>query len=185
MSFTWSETYPRLLRDKPRHGRGPEDRYYGPFIDEGQVKATVVLVRRVLPLRESQWPLYRDNPCLNYDIVLCLGPCQGLIAEKEYAEIVRLKEMVFRGEGDELLSRLRDRMESAMEAEEFERADKIKSQIALIQGGLLGSALHFSSVGAATGGRGLPDNPDGVGLGRESGGLKEDVVAVGQTGDLV
>lgn len=186
MCVTWSEPYPRLIitRDKPRRGGGPEDRYYGPFIDQGQVKATVALVRRVLPLRERQRPLYRDKPCLNYDIGLCSGPCQGLISEEDYAETVRLAEMVFRGEGDELLSRLRDRMESASEAEEFERADKIKSQIALVRGGLLGSALHFCSGGAATGGRGLQDSLDGVGRGKESGGLKQDVVAVGQAGDL-
>ena len=185
---TWSEPYPRLLvtRDRPRRGGGPEDRYYGPFVDQGQVKATVALIRRVLPLRERKRPLYKDKPCLNYDIGLCPGACQGLISEDEYAETVRLAEMVFRGEGGELMSRLRDRMQSASDAEEFERADEIKSQIVIVQGGLLGSALHFSSDGAAAGGRGLTE---GVFRGKawrkkESDELKRDVVAVGQAGHL-
>ena len=92
---TWSEPYPRLLitRDRPRRGGGAADRYYGPFVDAGQLKATVALVRRVLPLRQRRRPLYKNRPCLNYDLGLCPGPCQGLVSEDDYAETVRLAEI--------------------------------------------------------------------------------------------
>lgn len=147
--FTWSEPYPRLIitRDRPRPGGGIEDTYYGPFVDQGQLKATVALVRRVLPLRERRRPLYKDKPCLNYDIGLCPGACQKLISEDEYAERVRLAEMVFRGQGEQLLATLGQRMQLASKAEEFERAGEYKEQMELVRGGLLGSALHFSSLG--------------------------------------
>ncbi|CAM9788954.1 unnamed protein product, partial [Hapterophycus canaliculatus] len=133
---TWSEPYPRLVttREKPRRGGGPEDRYYGPFVDPGQLKSTIALVRRVLPLRERARPLYKDKPCLNYDMGLCPGACQGLVSEEDYAETVRLAEMVFRGEGEELLARLRQRMESESRAERFERAGEIQAQMALVRG---------------------------------------------------
>lgn len=182
---TWSEPYPRLLvtRDRPRRGGGPQDRYYGPFVDPGQLKSTLALVRRVLPLRERARPLYKDKPCLNYDMGLCLGPCQGLVSEQDYAETVRLAEMVFRGEGGELLSRLKGRMESESRAERFERAGEIKEQMALVRGGLLGSALHFSSGGVAAGGGGGALVAGGSSS-AEGRGVRRDVVAVGLAGGL-
>ncbi|CAB1118969.1 unnamed protein product [Ectocarpus sp. CCAP 1310/34] len=188
---TWSEPYPRVLitRDKPRRGGGSEDRYYGPFVDAGQVKSTVALVRRVLPLRERARPLYKDKPCLNYDMGICPGPCQGLVSEEDYAETVRLAEMVFRGEGTQLLSTLQGRMESESRAERFERAGEIKAQIALVRGGLLGSSLHFSAGGVAAGGGGdrggLQPRGDGArASSAEGGGSRKDVVAVGLAGGL-
>lgn len=174
-------------RERPRRGGGPEDHYYGPFVDPGQLKSTIALVRRVLPLRERARPLYKDKPCLNYDMGLCPGACQGLVTEEEYAETVRLAEMVFRGEGGELLARLQRRMEAESRAERFERAGEIQAQMALVRGGLLGSALHFSSGGVAAGGRG---GREGLVLGgsdsssAEGGGFRRDVVAVGLAGDL-
>lgn len=138
-------------------------------------------MRRVLPLRERARPLYKDKPCLNYDMGLCPGACQGLVSEKDYAETVRLAEMVFRGEGGELLSRLQRRMESESRAERFERAGEIQAQMSLVRGGLLGSALHFSSGGVATGGRREGLMPDGSDPG---GGFRRDVVAVGIAGGL-
>eukprot|EP00903_Cladosiphon_okamuranus_P010412 g9848.t1 len=183
---TWSELYPRLLitRDRPRRGGGPQDRYYGPFVDPGQLRSTLALVRRVLPLRERARPLYKDKPCLNYDMGLCPGACQGLISEDDYAETVKLAEMVLRGDGGELLSRLKARMESESRAERFERAGEIKEQMALVRGGLLGSALHFSPRGVAAGSieRGLASG--GSSSSAEGGGARRDVVAVGLAGGL-
>lgn len=152
------------------------------------MKSTVALVRRVLPLRERARPLYKDKPCLNYDMGICPGACQGLVSEEAYAETVRLAEMVFRGEGGELLSRLEERMEAESHAERFERAGEIKAQMALVRGGLLGSALHFSSGGVAAGGggggggllSGATSSAEG-----NSGGFRRDVVAVGLAGSLV
>lgn len=154
------------------------------------MKSTVALVRRVLPLRERARPLYKDKPCLNYDMGICPGACQGLVSEKAYAETARLAEMVFRGEGGELLSRLEERMETESRAERFERAGEIKAQMALVRGGLLGSALHFSSGGVAAGGAGRGGGGGGLLSGAttsaagKGGGLRRDVVAVGLAGGL-
>lgn len=151
------------------------------------MKSTVALVRRVLPLRERHRPVYKDKPCLNYDIGLCPGSCQGLISETDYEETVRLAEMVFRGEGSELISRLRRRMESASEAEQFEQAGEIKEQMTLVRGGLLGSALHFSPSGAVAAGGWSFAEGDSTAGGQEhrnyssnsDGEFRRDVVAVG------
>lgn len=132
-------------------------------------------MRRLLPLRERERPLYQNKPCLNYDIGVCPGACQGLISEDDYAVTVRLAEMVFVGKGDELLSRLRERMVVASNAEEFERAGEIKAQMALVHGGLLGSALHFSSGDDRNRRSETMASPDG---------RRRDVVAVGLARDL-
>lgn len=136
-------------------------------------------------MRERARPLYKDKPCLNYDMGICPGACQGLVSEEAYAETARLAEMVFRGEGGELLSRLEERMEDESRAERFERAGEIKEQIALVRGGLLGSALHFSSRGVAAGGGG-GDLPSGAMSSAEGNGgaFRRDVVAVALAGGL-
>ena len=98
--------------------------------------------------------------------------------------------MVFRGEGGEILARLQERMEVASRAERFERAGEIKAQMALVRGGLLGSALHFSSRGAAAGRSWAQEHDhatcrgEGAGVGSRGGGIRRDVVAVGRAGDL-
>ncbi|CAM9343060.1 unnamed protein product, partial [Discosporangium mesarthrocarpum] len=176
--ITWSEDYPRLLvmRDKRAQSRsiepgagngGRKDKYYGPFVDSGQLRETLSLVKKVFPLRQRARPLYKDKPCLNYDIGLCPGSCQGLISKEAYRETVRLAEMVFRGQGEELLGRLHKQMEQASATEAFERADMIKQQMKMVRGGLLGSALHF-------------------GANRQGGGVenRKDVAAVGVAGGL-
>lgn len=94
---------------------------------------------------------------------------------------MRLAEKVFRGQGGELLERLRGRMEAASKAEEFETAGEIKEKMALVRGGLLGSALHFSLSAAGVG----AEPAAGEGRKREEGGgFRRDVVAVGLADDL-
>jgi len=64
-----------------------------------------------------------DRPCLYHDIGECAGPCvEELCSEEEYAGVVEQALAWLEGRGEDLAAELRDKMEAASEAREYERA---------------------------------------------------------------
>lgn len=129
LCITWSEAYPRIFITRKRHGGKKADRFYGPYVDVGLLRQTLHLVKRIFPLRQRPQPLFKDRPCLNYDIGRCPGVCQQLIASEDYHKIVRKVAMVFQGRTDELVEILTGQMERAAEELNFEQAAHLRDQI--------------------------------------------------------
>ncbi|MGA0198302.1 MAG: GIY-YIG nuclease family protein, partial [Prochlorotrichaceae cyanobacterium] len=97
LCITWSEDYPRIFITRKRLLSHKADRYYGPYVDTGLLRYTLNLVKRVFPLRQRRQPLFKDRPCLNYDIGRCPGVCQGLISSEAYRQTLRKIAMIFQG----------------------------------------------------------------------------------------
>ena len=133
LCITWAEDYPRIFITRKKHLGKKADRFYGPYVDVGLLRRTLHLVKRIFPLRQRPQPLFRDRPCLNYDIGRCPGVCQRLISPEEYHKIVRKVAMVFQGRTDELVDILAVQMEKAAEDLNFEVAARIRDQIAGIK----------------------------------------------------
>ncbi len=133
--ITWSEDYPRIFITRRKTGNS-RDRYYGPYVDSFALKRTLWLVKRTFPLRQRPRPLFKDRPCLNYDMGLCPGVCQELITPEEYRKTMLKVAMVFQGRTNELVEILNERMEKYAENLEFEQAARIRDQIATLK------ALH-------------------------------------------
>lgn len=129
LCITWSEPYPRVFITRKRQKGNAKDRYYGPYVDAQQLRNTLNLVKRIFPLRQRSQPLFKDRPCLNYDIGRCPGVCQGLITPEEYYKTVQKVAMVFQGRTAELISNLTSIMEQAAESLNFEQAARIRDQI--------------------------------------------------------
>ncbi|MBM0740915.1 excinuclease ABC subunit UvrC [Phormidium sp. CLA17] len=129
LCITWSEPYPRIFITRKRHLSKKADRFYGPYVDVGLLRRTLHLVKRVFPLRQRPQSLFKDRPCLNYDIGRCPGVCQQLISSEEYHKIVRKVAMVFQGRIDELVDILSMQMEKAADELNFEVAARIRDQI--------------------------------------------------------
>jgi excinuclease ABC subunit C len=130
LCITWSEEYPRIFITRKRQLGKPKDKYYGPYTDSGLLREVVHLCKRIFPLRQRPQPLFKDRPCLNYDIGRCPGVCQKLISPQEYHQIVQKIAMVFQGRTQELIDILTSQMETAAEELNFETAAKIRDQIA-------------------------------------------------------
>ncbi len=130
LCITWSEDYPRLFITRKRHLGKPKDRYYGPYVDVGLLRSTLHLVKRIFPLRQRPQPLFKDRPCLNYDIGRCPGVCQQLISSEDYRKTLLKVAMIFQGRTKELTEILTQQMEAAAEALNFELAARIRDQIA-------------------------------------------------------
>jgi excinuclease ABC subunit C len=129
LCITWSEPYPQIYITRHRRLDQNQDKYYGPYTDVGLLRYTLGLVKRIFPLRQRPKPLYKDRPCLNYDIGRCPGVCQGLISPEEYRKTVAQVAMIFQGQTDELIRELKEKMAQAAEQENYEAAARYRDQI--------------------------------------------------------
>lgn len=127
--ITWSENYPRIFITRKRKLTNEKDRYYGPYVDTHTLRTTLHLIKRIFPLRQRPRPLFKDRPCLNYDIGRCPGVCQQLISPEDYHQIVKKVAMVFQGRTEELIKNLHAQMEAAAENLNFEQAAQLRDQI--------------------------------------------------------
>jgi excinuclease ABC subunit C len=133
LCITWSEDYPRIFITRKRRLGQERDRYYGPYVDTHLLRRTLALVKRIFPLRQRPQPLFKDRPCLNYDIGRCPGVCQGLIHSEDYRKTLHKVAMIFQGRSGELIDTLTAQMEQAAEALNFEHAARLRDQIAGLQ----------------------------------------------------
>lgn len=160
LCITWSETYPRIFITRKRKAGSAKDRYYGPYVDAGLLRSTLHLVKQIFPLRQRPQPLFKDRPCLNYDIGRCPGVCQGLIDAEDYRKTVQKVAMVFQGRTEELLDILKQQMEAAAEELNFELAARLRDRIQGLQ------SLHAGQKVS------LPDDR-----------LSQDAIALSSNGD--
>jgi excinuclease ABC subunit C len=131
--ITWSEDYPRIFITRKRRASNSKDRYYGPYVDTGLLRYTLYTIKQVFPLRQRPQPLFKNRPCLNYDMGRCPGVCQTLITPEEYAKTVQKVAMVFQGRSDELVKILQSQMEQAAENLDFEKAAQLRDRIKALQ----------------------------------------------------
>jgi excinuclease ABC subunit C len=127
--ITWSEDYPRIFITRKRQIGKQKDKFYGPYTDSHLLREILRLCKRIFPLRQRPQPLFKDRPCLNYDLGRCPGVCQKLISPEEYRKIVQKIAMVFQGRTQELIDILTEQMEKQAEALNFESAARIRDQI--------------------------------------------------------
>ena len=126
--------------------RGATDkrhRYFGPYPGAWAVKETIQLMQKVFRLRTCEDTVFanRTRPCLLYQIKRCTGPCVRLISAEDYAADVAHAEQFLRGETQNLLHRLEQRMMAHASDLEFEQAADIRNQIAA-----LSRVLHQQAV---------------------------------------
>ncbi|NMG06230.1 excinuclease ABC subunit UvrC [Brasilonema sp. UFV-L1] len=127
--ITWSEDYPRIFITRKRQIGKQKDKFYGPYTDSRILREILRLCKRIFPLRQRPQPLFKDRPCLNYDLGRCPGVCQLLVSPEEYRKTVQKVAMVFQGRSQELIDILTEQMHKAAEAENFESAARIRDQI--------------------------------------------------------
>lgn len=128
---TMGEDYPRI--QVVRQMKKDKSRYFGPYTSGFAVNQTVELLNKLLGLRTCNRKLPRDigadRPCLNYHLHQCLAPCQGIVDKEEYRAKVQEAIDFLNGNQKPILAMLREKMQQASEAMEFEKAMEYRDLI--------------------------------------------------------
>jgi excinuclease ABC subunit C len=135
LAITYDESFPRLImvRDPSKYRKlNPKARIFGPYVETGSMWQTVKILRKVFPMRQRRKPLFKDRPCMNYHIGLCLGPCQNLVAEPYYDSMVKQVELFLSGRQKEVLAQLKHEMDLAAKRLDYEQAGKIRDRISAL-----------------------------------------------------
>lgn len=115
-----------------RGGVDKKSRFFGPYPNAGAVREAIGILQKVFRLRTCEDAVFanRSRPCLMGQMDRCSCPCVGKITEKEYAADVENACRFLRGETDDVMQGLRDKMTAASEAWRFEEAAVFRDRIA-------------------------------------------------------
>lgn len=105
--------------------------YLGPFSSSTRLRATLDFMQKIFLLRTcNDHKLYnRSRPCIEYEVKRCSAPCVSYITRDEYAEIVSGAVRFLNGQTADIVDALKLRMQTAVEAEAYERAAEFRDQI--------------------------------------------------------
>ena len=126
-------TFPRLALH--RGTKQQVGRYFGPYPSAGAVRESIQVLQKLFQLRSCEDGFYknRSRPCLQHQIGRCSAPCVGRVESIDYAADVGLAQMFLEGRSRAVLQELKQRMESASKAREFEHAARYRDQIAQLR----------------------------------------------------
>jgi excinuclease ABC subunit C len=136
LAIEYGVAFPRLImvRDPVRYRKeNAGARIFGPYVETGMMWQTVRTLRKVFPMRQRKRPLFKDRPCMNFHLGLCLGPCQKLVEEPIYDRMVKQVEMFLAGRQDEVVAQLRLDMKNASDSLQYEQAAKIRDRLAALE----------------------------------------------------
>ena len=110
-------------------------RYFGPYASAGSVRKTMALLKKLFPYRSCTREIRGDDPrpCLEYYINRCVAPCIGVASKEDYGKVIDQVVLFMEGRTETVVRDLRDKMEAAAEAWEFERASRLRDQLRAIE----------------------------------------------------
>ncbi len=130
VKVTVQEPYPRVLVTRRVLDDGA--RYYGPFTDVGAMRHALNVVKRVFTVRSCRWNMPAEMPeraCLDFHIKRCKGPCIGAQSLADYRRMIDEVVAFLDGKPDEVMQRVRGRMDEAAEHLDFERAAELRDAL--------------------------------------------------------
>jgi excinuclease ABC subunit C len=129
------EEFPRVeFTRKPRR-RGVK--LYGPFTSARSLRIAIQVLQRIFQFRTCQldisssderWRWFR--PCLLHSIRQCTAPCNFRVTREDYRRQIKKLRMVLEGKRVKLIRLMEKEMQAASEAMQFEKAARIRDEIA-------------------------------------------------------
>jgi excinuclease ABC subunit C len=128
------ELFPRVYATRRVIRDG--SKYFGPYTSVKALRSSLRMINQIFKIRSCQLDITQRNierkkfkVCLDYHIKKCDGPCEGLISEIEYNEMVNEVVKLLKGRTDELIRDLKAKMEIAVQKLEYEKAAEYRDKI--------------------------------------------------------
>jgi len=125
--------YPQLKMFRGRKKRS--GRVFGPFPSASAVKESLNLMQKLFRVRQCEDSYFsnRSRPCLQYQINRCTAPCVNKITYENYQRDVRLVEMFFKRQNQQVIDELGEQMQQYSADLQFEEAARVRDLIIQLQ----------------------------------------------------
>ena len=132
LAVTMDEDYPRVMVMRGARRRGV--RYFGPYAHAWAIRDTVDTLLRVFPVRTCSAGVFKragqiGRPCLLGYIGKCSAPCVGRVDELSHRRLAEEFCDFMAGQTGKFIRRLETEMRRASDAEEYERAARLRDDI--------------------------------------------------------
>lgn len=129
-----NEPFPRVFPTRKRRSDG--SKYFGPYTDVGTMKYSLKMMRDIFMIRTCSFHITQESIeqkkfklCLEYHIHKCEGPCEGLVTQEKYNEMIDEAEKVLNGKTSTLIKELRSKMDASAAEQHFEEAARMRNKI--------------------------------------------------------
>jgi excinuclease ABC subunit C len=146
LAVTVGDEFPRVMVGRGAKKKGTK--YFGPYSHAWAIRETVDLLLRVFPMRSCTNGVFKRSaqigrPCLLGYIDKCSAPCVGNISAEDHRKIVDDFCDFMGGQTAAFVKRIRKEMYAASEAEDFEKAARLRDDLAAMEKALEKQAVVF------------------------------------------
>jgi excinuclease ABC subunit C len=130
IKVTVQEAFPRVYVTRRLQNDGA--RYFGPYTDVGAMRRALNVVKQIFTVRSCNYDMPRempDRPCLDYYIHRCKAPCILAQSQMEYRAMIEEVVLFLDGRPDEVMRRVKERMEVASSSLDYERAAELRDAL--------------------------------------------------------
>ncbi|RKD29126.1 UvrB/UvrC motif-containing protein [Thermohalobacter berrensis] len=105
-------------------------KYFGPYTRNSCVYEAIECLKEIFPIRRCNKKFTKTSePCLNFHLKKCLGPCYGKVSQNEYFQLINKIIMFLKGKNCNVIKEIEKKMHKEAEKKNFEKALKLKNQI--------------------------------------------------------
>ena len=144
LAITMNDEFPRVMVGRGAKRKGVK--YFGPYSHAWAIRETVDLLLRVFPMRSCSNGVFTRSqqigrPCLLGYIDKCAAPCVSRVDADEHRAIADDFAEFMGGKTDAFVKRVQQQMYAASEAQDYERAARLRDDL-----GALNKALEKQAV---------------------------------------
>lgn len=127
IKITVQEPFPRVFVTRRVEDDGAS--YFGPYTDVGAMRRALNVVKKIFTVRSCNYDMpaqMPERPCLDYYIKRCKAPCILAQSQHDYGAMIDEVVLFLSGRPDEVVRRVKERMDIASEQLDFERAAELR-----------------------------------------------------------
>lgn len=136
IKINMKEDFPRLEIVRCVKNRDGE-RYFGPYISGIDPREILKTINMAFKIRTCKSKIdsntHAKRECLNFSLGLCLAPCTGRVTKEEYGEEIKKVIRFLNGNDEEIENILKEKMETASNLENFERAIELRDSLKMVE----------------------------------------------------